>query len=193
MIVMTRDPGAQAEFMLADFQHLDTPEGYRAEFIDGEIVVSPPPDRNHGHAIWRILQQISRSSTTEMDYAPEVGLIVPSQGTPEEGRVIPDAAFAPAELAVFHSGPPWMEPDGVELVLEVTSSKPDLDRNEKRYAYAGAGIPLYLLVDRQVHIVMLFSEPENGVYSTISSAPFGGKLYLPEPFDFELDTAPFAD
>jgi Uma2 family endonuclease len=194
MTVMTRDPNvAQAEFLLADFLSIDTPEGYRAELIDGEIVVSPPPDRHHGHAIWRILQQISRSSSVAMDYAPEVGLIVPSRGIPEEGRVIPDAAFAPAELAVFHSGPSWMTPDGIELVLEVTSSKPDLDRNEKRYAYAGAGIPLYLLVDRKLRIAMLFGDIENGEYSEITSAPFGGKLYLPEPFDFLLDTAPFAD
>jgi hypothetical protein len=43
MIVMTRDPGTPAEFLLADFLSLDTPEGYRAELIHGEIVVTPPP------------------------------------------------------------------------------------------------------------------------------------------------------
>jgi Uma2 family endonuclease len=193
MIVMTREPGTPAEFLLADFLSFDTPEGYRAELIDGEIVVSPPPDRNHGHTIWRILQQISRTSSVEMDYAPEVGLIVPSCGIPGEGRFVPDAAFAPAALNVFQSGPSWTPPDGIELVLEVTSSRPDLDRNEKRYAYADARIPLYLLVDRTLRIVTLFGEPESGGYSAISAAPFGRKLYLPEPFDFELDTAPFAD
>ena len=40
MIVMTRDPGTPAEFMLADFLTLETPEGYRAELTDGEIVVT---------------------------------------------------------------------------------------------------------------------------------------------------------
>ena len=111
--------------------------------------MTPPPDGNHGRTIWRILQQISRNSSTNMDYSPEAGLIVPSPGIPEEGRLIPDAVFAPAELDVFHNAPSWMSPDGVELVLEVTSSRPDLDRNVKRRAYARAGIPLYLLVDRQ--------------------------------------------
>ena len=190
---MTRDPDTPAEFLLADFLTLDTPEGYRAELIDGEIVVTPPPDGNHGRTIWRIVQQISRSSSTDMDYSPEAGLIVPSRGLPDEGRFIPDGVFAPAELDVFHNAPSWMSPDGVELVLEVTSSRPDLDRNAKRSAYAEAGIPLYLLMDRQYRKVTLFSDPGHGDYSQTNTAPFGRKLYLPEPFDFQLDTAPFAD
>jgi Uma2 family endonuclease len=58
---MTRDPGTPAEFLLADFLTLETPEGYRAELTDGEIVVTPPPDGNHGRTIWRIF---SRSAET---------------------------------------------------------------------------------------------------------------------------------
>lgn len=192
-MLMTRDPDTPAEFLLADFLTLDTPEGYRAELIDGEIVVTPPPDGNHGRTIWRIVQQISRSSSTDMDYSPEAGLIVPSRGLPDGGRFIPDGVFAPAELDVFHNAPSWMSPDGIELVLEVTSSRPDLDRNAKRSAYAEAGIPLYLLVDRQCRKVTLFSDPDHGDYSQTNAAPLGRKLYLPEPFDFQLDTAPFAD
>ena len=193
MIVMTRDHGTPAEFMLADFLNLDTPEGYRAELIDREIVVTPPPDGNHGRAIWGILQQISRNSSTSMDYSPESSLIVPSRKGPDEGRLIPDGVFAPADLDVFHNAPSWMSPDGIELVLEVTSSRPELDRNAKRLAYAEAGIPLYLLVDREQRWVTLFSHPVEGDYSHNSAAAFGGTLDLPKPFDFTLDTAPFAD
>lgn len=193
MKVMTRDPGTPAEFLLADFLNLDTPEGYRAELIDGEIVVTPPPDGNHQRDIWHVLEQVIGNSSTKMQYSGQSGLIVPSPGVPDEGRFIPDAVFAPAELDVFHNAPSWMSPDGIELVLEVTSSRPELDRIEKRRAYAGAGIPLYLLVDRQHRRVTLFSHPAHGDYSRTSAVPFGDKLDLPKPFDFALDTAPFAD
>ena len=53
MIVMSRDPDAPAEFLLADFLTFDTREGYRAELVDGEIVVTPPLDGDHGRSIWR--------------------------------------------------------------------------------------------------------------------------------------------
>ena len=86
-----------------------------------------------------------------------------------------------------------MPPDGIELVLEVTSSRPDLDRNAKRRAYAQAGIPLYLLVDREHRRVTLFSHAAYGDYLQTYKVPFGDKLELPDPFGFALDTASFAD
>jgi Uma2 family endonuclease len=192
-MLMTRDPDTPAEHLLADFLTFDTPEGYRAELIDGEIVVSPPPDGNHQRDIWHILDQVARNSSIRMQYSGHSGLVVPSRDILDDGRFIPDGIFAPAELDVFHNAPPWMAPDGIELVLEVTSSRPDLDRNAKRLAYAEAGIPLYLLVDRQERRVTLFSHPVHGDYSRTCAAAFGDTLELPKPFDFTLDTAPFAD
>jgi Uma2 family endonuclease len=193
MLVMIREPETPGEFLLADFLKFDTPEGYRAELIDGEIVVTPPPNGNHQRAIWHILEQVIRNSSTKMDFSGQSGLEVPSQGVPGHGRFIPDGIFATAELDVLHDAPSWMSPDGVELVLEVTSSRAELDREAKRRAYAGAEIPLYLLVDRQQRRVTLFSHPVRGDYSRTLAADFGDKLDLPKPFDFTLDTAPFAD
>lgn len=192
MTVMTREPGMPAETLLADFLTFNPPEGYRAELIDGEIVVTPPPDGNHQLDIWLILDQIRRSSSTRMQDSGNSGLLVPSQEIPGAGRVIPDAVVAPTDLDVFRDAPSWMSPDGIELVLEVTSSRPELDRGDKRRAYAQAGIPLYLLVDREYSRVTLFSHPAHGDYSRTSTVPFGDKLDLPEPFAFALDTAPFA-
>ena len=181
------------DYLLADFLNLDTPQGYRAELIDGEIVVTSPHDGNHGRSIWHILDQVVRSSSVEMQYSGHSGLIVPSCAIPDKGRLIPDAVFTPAELDLFRDAPPWMPPDGIELVLEVTSSRPELDRIAKRHAYAGAGIPLYLLVNRQLRRVTLFSHPVHDDYSQTNAVPLGDKLHLPQPFDFALDTAPFAD
>lgn len=45
MTVMVHEPlsHGDADVLLEGFLALDTPEGFRAELIDGEIVVSPPP------------------------------------------------------------------------------------------------------------------------------------------------------
>lgn len=80
---------------------------------------------------------------------------------------------------------------GVAMVLEVTSSKPQTDRETKRRCYARGGIPLYLLVDRENSWITLFSDPESGDYQELRAVAFGKPLALPQPFAFELDTADF--
>ncbi|GHH82357.1 hypothetical protein GCM10018781_67090 [Kitasatospora indigofera] len=46
--------------LLDAFPGLDTPEGFEAELVEGEIVVTPPPDGDHETAIGRIVRQIAR-------------------------------------------------------------------------------------------------------------------------------------
>lgn len=77
------------------------------------------------------------------------------------------------------------------MVLDVTSSKAQTDREVKRRCYARGGIPLYLLVDRETSWATLFSAPEPGDYQELRAVAFGEQLPLPQPFAFDLDTADF--
>jgi Uma2 family endonuclease len=193
MLTMTREPDMPADSLLEDFHALDagTPEGFRAELIDGEIVVTPPPDGNHRRIIGRIVKQVIRESGKEMDFDGHRGLIVSSRGLAVSGHVIPDITFAPAEMDLFRDAPSWMRPTGVVMVVEVTSSQARADREAKRHAYAAAQIPLYLLVDRRAQRVSLFSGPVRDEYQTLSAVPFGGSIELPEPLCFKLETTDF--
>jgi Uma2 family endonuclease len=190
MIVMAREPDADADFTLQDFLSFDTPEGYRAELIDGEIVVTPPPDGNHERCIMRIVKQVLAASAAPMDFSGQKGLIVPV--TEGQGRVIPDITFAPAQLDLFLDAPTWMPAAGVAMVVESTSSSPDHDRNAKRRAYAAAQIPLYLLVDRQRQEITLHGDIMRNEYTSSSTVRLGGGVKLPEPFSFTLETESFA-
>jgi Uma2 family endonuclease len=190
MIVMTREPEAPVDSTLQYFLSLDTPEGYRAELIDGEIVVTPPPNGNHERVISRIVEQVFAGSATRMDFAGHKGLVFPV--APSQNRVIPDITFAPRDLDLFRDAPPWMSPRGVAMVVEVTSSSPDHDRSGKRHGYATAKIPLYLLVDRQQGQATLFSDPVRDDYTTQTQVTFGGSIKLPPPFSFTLETEDFA-
>ncbi|MFF0571217.1 Uma2 family endonuclease [Streptomyces sp. NPDC004041] len=62
------------------------------------------------------------------------------------------------------------------------------DRVEKPDGYAVAGIPVYLLVDREACSVTAFTEPEKGTYRSATTRPFGAVVELPEPAGFALDT-----
>ncbi|GAA3370891.1 Uma2 family endonuclease [Streptomyces sannanensis] len=191
MTAVAHEPLVQADVLLEGFLALDTPEGFRAELIEGEIVVTPPPDGDHEDYINLIMKQVIRQSRTEMDFSGNKGLKL--KGAPDcpKDHVIPDGTFAPTELRLFRGADSWMPCDGVALVVEVTSTRPDTDRDTKRRCYARGEVPLYLLVDRGASSLTLFSEPEEGDYLQRRSIHFGKVLPLPEPFGFELDTADF--
>jgi Uma2 family endonuclease len=185
------DSPSQADILLESFLSLHSPEGFRAELIEGEIIVAPPPDGDHEDHISHLIKQVIRQSKTDMSVSGGKGLRLVSGGLCPRNHVIPDATFAPEDLRLFRGAPPWMEPDGVAMVAEVTSAKPDQDRIAKRHCYARAGIPLYLLIDREKSQVSLFGKPHREEYTEVHLAAFGEPLALPAPFDFELDTKPF--
>ncbi|GGV08916.1 hypothetical protein GCM10010182_30670 [Actinomadura cremea] len=196
MTAMVHEPLAQdnENVLLRGFLDLGTPDGFRAELIDGEIVVSPPPALRHEKCISKINRQVMRQRPDDWDFAGNVGLILPSAEGHPENRVIPDGTFAPVELDVFGGEGYWLpvEPDTISMVVEVTSSRPTQDRQAKRHGYARAGIPLYLLVDRDKKRTTLFSEPAGDDYKLTARVPFGEVLALPKPFDFDLDTSEFS-
>ncbi|MFJ8250999.1 Uma2 family endonuclease [Streptomyces sp. NPDC094466] len=188
---MAHEPLTQAEVLLEGFLALDTPEGFRAELIEGEIVVAPPPDGDHEDCVNVVLKQVLRESRTDMDYSGNKGLKLRSGGACPKNHVIPDGTFAPAGLRLFRGADPWMPCEGVALVVEVTSTRPQADREAKRRCYARGGIPLYLLIGRDDSSVTLFSDPENDDYRQLLTIPYGKPLPLPEPFAFDLETGGF--
>ncbi|MGW7053370.1 Uma2 family endonuclease [Streptomyces sp. NPDC054887] len=188
---MPQEPLTQADVLLAGFLALDTPEGFRAELIEGEIVVTPPPDGDHEDYISVLVKQVLRHSRTDMDFSGNKGLRLRSGGSCPRNHAIPDCTFAPTELRLYRGAEPWMPCDGVAMVAEVTSTRPRRGREEKRHCYARGGIPLYLLVDRETSSLTLFGEPEGDDYRQLCTVPFGKTLGLPDPFGFDLETAAF--
>ncbi|WP_404793294.1 Uma2 family endonuclease [Streptomyces tendae] len=80
--------------------------------------------------------------------------------------------------------------------MEVTSWDADAarrDRVDKPDGYAAAGIPVYLLIDRESCSVVVFSQPENGSYQHEEKLPFGAPVHLPAPVDITLDTEPLKE
>ncbi len=189
-LAMTHDP-ISLQLLVEWFVELEAPTGFRAELIEGEFVLTPPPDGEHEHCISRILSQMYRRSRADMQFSGHKGLTLKSaEGQPLD-HVIPDGTFVPRELRLFRGAAPWMPCEGVTLVLEVTSPRRRTDRETKRRCYARGALPFYLLADREASSITLFSAPESDDYQQHCTVAFGKPLPLPAPFSFDLDTTDF--
>lgn len=188
---MADGPVTQEEVLLEGFLALDTPEGLRAELIEREIIVTGVPDGDHERHISVIIEQVFTKAVIDMDFSGNKGLKVPRAAWSVPDHVIPDGTLVVSEQRLFRGAAPWMPCEGVSMVVEVTSSRPDRDRETKRHCYARGSIPLYLLVDREKSSVTLFGDPEKADYREAIRVPFGKSLDLPAPFSFSLETSRF--
>lgn len=166
-------------------------ETVRFEFIDGRIGVKGVPDGDHGEIIAWLMEQCMESGRLLRTYASDLGLQVEEY---RGGRAKPDAILAPK--GTFAGQGDWADPDHVAMVVEVTSFDSDThrrDRVEKPVAYAAAGIPVYLLIDRDACTLTVHSDPSPRGYRDIHSVEFGATVALPKPVDIELDTGELKD
>ncbi|MGW5787097.1 Uma2 family endonuclease [Streptomyces sp. NPDC003757] len=163
------------------------PETVTLEFIDGRIGTKAVTDGDHT-TILSWLTRRCMQSRPDLDLAQGQGLRVDAY---RRSRAKPDAILAPE--AHFAGNGEWADPDGALMVVEVTSYDSDTDRrdrHEKPAAYGEAGIPVYLLIDRDHCTVTVHSSPDRqvGGYRDARVTKFGETLVLPDPVGITLDT-----
>lgn len=164
------------------------PEGWRVELIEGEICVTPPANGEHEEIVSEVNHQVGRKVRDDsLRNFTGIGLTVP--GSSATGHVVPDLVIAPKGASrpgrVARASP-------ILLVAEVTSdSTAAHDREKKIRGYARAGIPVYLLIDREEGQVTVYSEPSGDEYAKGAQHKMGLAVPLPAPLGFDLDTAEF--
>ncbi|AJE83886.1 hypothetical protein SLNWT_3510 [Streptomyces albus] len=158
--------------------------------MNGKLGVKAVLDGDHGRIIaW--LTQICMQSGEGRWLFPEQGLRIE---THRKGNARPDGLLAPIDTFVGQGE--WADPEGVLMVVEVTSGDSDTDRRdraEKPRAYAETGLPVYLLIDRDTCEVKVHSAPDGVRYEQVVTVPFGKSVALPDPVGIELDTEPLKD
>jgi Uma2 family endonuclease len=169
------------------------PEGWRVELLEGEVCVTSVNDGQHATMVAELCDQVTDSDRTVGCYTG-IGLRVPRGASGPagwaEGRLLPDLVIAPR--GGFRNGFVWQDPAPVVLVCEVTSPlTAHRDRVRKIRAYARAGIPLYLLIDREAAEAVVCSEPADDDYGHKSIHKLGTVVPLPHPLGFDLDTGAF--
>jgi Uma2 family endonuclease len=113
------------------------PEGTRAEWVDGEVIVSPPPHLRHQAAGSRLLAVLA-SALPGLAVLYEPGVRIGA----DKYRIPDLAVLRSVEDAVFAEQTPV-------LVVEILSaSSRGEDTLRKSAEYAAAGVGQYWIVDR---------------------------------------------
>ncbi|MDI6515099.1 Uma2 family endonuclease [Streptomyces coelicoflavus] len=182
------------QMSVEDFETIASgaPETVTLEFIHGRFGVKKARDGDHGTVMSWLTKRCMRARP-DLDLRGSQGLRVDAGG---HSRARPDAVLTPEAHFAGHGA--WADPDGALMVVEVTSYDPDTDRrkrHEKPAAYGQAGIPLYLLIDRDSCTVTVHSGPDRrvGGYRDARVTTFGETLVLPDPVGIELDTGILKD
>ncbi|MEU6239754.1 Uma2 family endonuclease [Streptomyces sp. NPDC047024] len=188
-LTVSQDPDRTWDDLVRFWEDMDWPEGSKVEIIEGIITVSPSPAYRHNVIAARIQRRLYSVIPEDWEIFQTLSVAVPSR----LGMFIPDLVVTPVQdrpEADSH-----IPAALAELVVEVTSkSNARHDRVSKPAAYATAGIPLYLLVDRWAPggpTVTLYGEPKGDVYRVLSAVKFGDTIKLPDPFDLAIDTSEF--
>ena len=173
-----------------DLYSAQEPEGWRVELVEGEICLTSVNDGQHAEIVADLRDQLtSGDPDRRLSAYSGIGLRVPPGGPGEraEGRVVPDLTLA--TRGSFRNALVWQAPDPVLLVTEVTSAfTAHRDRVRKARAYARAGIPVYLLIDRETGEAVVHSEPSGDSYGHTSVHRLGTVVPLPAPVPRALET-----
>ncbi|MQY21468.1 Uma2 family endonuclease [Nocardia macrotermitis] len=165
-------------------------DSVRLELINGRLRAKTAPDGNHDWIVnWLLLLVLSLGRGLMLHQGR--GLQV---GSYRKGRARPDGVLAPTDT--FLGAGEWAPAEQVLMAVEVTSRDSDTnqrDRIEKPAAYAQAGIPVYLLVDRDSKEVVVFAEPDEARYQVVHRYAFGHEVVLPAPVSMTLDTTPLVE
>ncbi|MFE6284918.1 Uma2 family endonuclease [Streptomyces sp. NPDC057877] len=188
-LTVGHDPGQSWDDLVQFWEEMEWPEGSKVEIIEGIITVSPAPATHHNLIADRIQRRLYSVIPDDWGIFQTLSIAVPSR----LGMFIPDLVVAPVPLCGEAEN--HIPASLAELVVEITSkSNARHDRISKPAAYAVAGIPLYLLVDRwapEGATATLYGEPKGDVYRPLSTAKFGEAIKLPAPFDLVIDTSEF--
>jgi Uma2 family endonuclease len=126
------------------------PHGFFYEIVDGSLILSPPPTVRHQLVAGRLGRQITAAAPADLVALSPIGLDVCGS------FLVPDIAVVRA--AAIEPDPPWLAASDATLVAEIIEPRNvAIDRIEKPYRYAEAGVPHFWRVeltgDRAPYIV----------------------------------------
>ena len=141
-------------------------EDDRVELIDGEVIEMNPIGWRHARCVGRLTMRLVRAAENRYVVGVQNPITLSEHGEPQ-----PD-------LTIYEEPPPGRQPgpEEVLVLIEVSDSTLQYDRNVKLPRYAGAGIPEVWIVDLQGEAVERYNDPRDDGYRRTERARRGEEL-----------------
>lgn len=170
----------------------DSPDGSRYEFVDGSVLMSPPPSKQHQYAGDELRAVLRAVAPSHLVARTATGLVLGDQT-----NLIPDVLVV--ERAAMTDGAKTCEPAQVRLVVEIVSpSTTTTDRTLKPAKYAAAKIPHFWRLEtlrfrgqgiERLPVLFTYVLDDDGCYQLARRLSAGTVAHIEEPFPVELDPA----
>ncbi|WP_405585630.1 Uma2 family endonuclease [Streptomyces sp. NBC_01190] len=171
-------------FALLDEARRNLPDGFKTEISGDTIIMMVGPPGIHQCNLVVVRRQFDAYCPGDLLPSENTDLVSPGVGKSRN----PDLTYLPAD--VLETTDNQVPAEAAVIAVELVSpSNPENDWVGKVRDYPMMGIPMYLVVDARMKSVTLFSHPDGGRYHRREDADFGEIIKIPEPFDFDLDTA----
>ncbi|KOU55847.1 hypothetical protein ADK57_43155 [Streptomyces sp. MMG1533] len=175
------------EDLLDLLDELHVPDGYKAEIIRGNIVVSPWSKGYYTRVMNLVCKQLD-PHLPDGHLISQAPLLFVFPGV--ENAYGPDIHAAHEQTLETASN--RLDGEALSFVAELTSpSTRDDDLTDKVETYGKVGVPVYLILDMQEEQATVLWTPSAKGYEARLTKPFGEKLDIPAPFDCTLDTTGF--
>ncbi|MER6122224.1 Uma2 family endonuclease [Streptomyces sp. NPDC001795] len=169
------DADANTERLDEWFERLErmpVPEGFRVEIVGGNVYMTPQRD-THWEIIFDIAQAVRGRFGRKTKVFSDVRIDFPGH----ENGFCPDVAML-SESAKKDNKGRWRYQD-VEFVAEVISegTAPN-DYGPKKFAYADAEVPVYVIADPYQGRCYVYTDPKDGDYENRTPVDFGTDIDL---------------
>jgi len=144
----------------------------RVELIEGEIIEMSPIGSTHGGTVNRSSALLNRKLGDIAIVSVQNPIRLDDFSEPQ-----PDIALLKPRKDFYSKSHPT--PEDVLVVVEVTDTSVDYDRNVKLPLYARAGIPEVWLMVLARDVIEVHSQPKNGKYQKVQRLRRGKTLISP--------------
>ena len=169
------DADANTERLDEWFERLErmpVPEGYRVEIVEGNVHMTPQRD-THWIIIRRIVRALEDKFGMHVKAFSDVRIDFPGH----ENGFCPDVALLKDSAKKDGTGH-WRWQDVVFVAEVISKGTAANDYGPKRFAYAEAEVPLYVIADPYQGRCYIYTDPKQGDYAEPTKVDFGTDLDL---------------